>query len=186
MSTLPDTPQRLYMPSIAIGAGEICDLGDAAQAADWSYRLGVAMSELRRLKNQADEALRGVLEDQAATHLQVGDLEVSEQAGQASYDVTWLMQALVDAGMPEDVMGGLFEAEWKVRDAKELQKLENRHQKYAAVIAQARTRKRGRLTVKRKRQQAPAPQVSESVHRQVIDEARATREAEAEASELGI
>jgi len=195
MSSLPEPgefalPERFTMPAIPIGTGEVCELGDPEQAADWSLRIGEVMRELARMKRLTDDALRDRLMAAGKTTLAFGDLEVSEDTGKPTYDAQGLYDGLVAGdgthGLSPEAVESLFVFERKVADGKELVKLGNRNAVFARIVAENTKRTRGRLKIKRKRSSAPAPRVPEAFHRAVIDEARQTRESEELADDLGI
>lgn len=179
-------PERVTWPSIPVGAGEVFEIHDPKQAAELSYRCRVLKAELSRMQTLADEVLRDTLAEQAATALRLDDLEVTEKTGTPSYDADEIYNGLVAAGMSPAAAESLFYVERKVADGKELNKLANRHDGYAKVIVAGTKRRRGSLSISRKRQHVATGQIPEAVHKQAVDEARSTREAEAEADELGI
>jgi len=179
-------PERISWPATPVGAGEVFYLHEPAQAAELSHRCATLMAELRRMKMLADEALRDELASKAAAKLIVSaDLEVEEEPGRVSYDGEALYSGLVAAGLEPDVVAEMFKP--VLRDARELGKLERRNDAVAKAAEAARTRSRGRVVVKRKKGRvAGEAAIPEEVHRQAIDEARSNREAETEASDLGI
>lgn len=178
-------PERLTWPIVGFGQGEVCNLHDPEEAADWAERIGQVMSELRRMKTLCDEALRGVLGAEATASLIVSPtLEVTEEPGRVTYDGEVLYQGLVAAGLHPDVVAEMFKP--TLRDARELGKLERRNDKVAKAAEAARTRSRGRIVVKRKKGHVDSAAIPEAVHREVMDNARVERETEARAEELGL
>lgn len=173
-----DLERRLTFPAIPIAAGEVCDVTDPAQAALWSMHLSRLWGEIRRLKEQCDDALRAELAQTGRTSMIVsGDLEVFEGPGKADYDGEALARALLDAGIDKDEVAAMFRPQ--LRDARELGKLERRNDMVAKAAEAARTRGRGGIKVRQKGQHAVAPRTPDSIRDHVADDRRAEAAARA-------
>lgn len=178
MTTDVDHP-RVVFPATTIGAGQILDLTDIDQVAEWSHELGRLWGQIMQAKKVVDDRLREELAASGRTSLIVADgaLEVEEEPGRATYDGEALFKGLVEAGLDKDVVAAMFRPE--LRDARELGKLERRSDAVAKAAEAARTRGRGRVKVARKRASAAAPRASEPVqvaareHTATVNAARA-------------
>lgn len=155
--------QRVTFPVSAIGAGELLDLADVDQVAEWSHELSRLWSQIMQAKKVVDDVLRERLAAAGQTTMVVpgGDFEVSEEPGKASYDGELLFTGLVEAGLDPDVVAAMFRPE--LRDARELGKLERRNDAVAKAAEAARSRGRGRVKVSRKRAAVSAPVAPESI-----------------------
>lgn len=171
---------QLIVPS----TGEVFDLEqltleDAARLAELALEWHRAVAAV---KDRAQEVLRAELARQGRDRLAVGDLEVTEQAGNVKWLADQLHADLLAAGMAPERLAELFEYRVRREGASELAKLERRNADYAELIAAARTRQRGRIVVTRRGVRVAPPERSAAI------EAEAARRAELErdARERGI
>lgn len=155
--------QRVTFPVTSIGAGELLDLSDVDQVAEWSHELSKLWGQVMQAKKVVDDVLREQLAAAGQTSMIMpgGEYEVSEEPGKATYDGELLYTGLVEAGLDPDVVAQMFRPE--LRDARELGKLERRNDAVAKAAEAARSRGRGRVKVSRKRGAVGAPVAPESI-----------------------
>lgn len=176
------SPEIRVLRAVMPGTGEAFDLRDPEQVAAASYQAGRMLAMLRNLKETTDGILRDQLKEHAQTTLMVGDVEVTEETGKATYDAETIYQGLIDAGMATDIAEQHFYYERKVKDGRELNKLATRHDDYAKAITAGTKRSRGRIVTHHKGPGAAAPKTP-----LVIQQAVSSRQdAEAEAENIGI
>lgn len=128
-------------------SGEAFDVAVPEQRAALSRRLAEWYQVYRAAKQAVDAAWLADLEAAGETRLDLGRYTVSEEAGRASYDADKLQRLLREAGMPAERVGELVRWE-AVVDGRALGVLERRGGKWADIIAQCRSRGRGRVVVK--------------------------------------